>query len=55
MHEAKQFDWVSNVLQDVITFLTENNLEDSAQVLADALAFIELDLQKLAPPTSPLS
>jgi hypothetical protein len=55
MHEAKQFDWVSHVLQDVITFLTENNLEESAQVLADAVEHIELDLQKLALPTSSLS
>ena len=45
MHERADLDWVEYVLRDVITFLAENEMMQSAQMLAVAAAHIEHDMK----------
>lgn len=46
MRNRADLEWVENVLYDVITFLAENELMRSAQMLAVAAAHIEHDMKK---------
>jgi hypothetical protein len=49
MQERKELDWVGYVLQDVITFLIENEMIDSAQMLAVAATHVDHDLKGRKP------
>jgi hypothetical protein len=42
-------DWVGYVLRDVVTFLAENEMMQSAQMLAVAAAHIEHDIKRQRP------
>lgn len=46
MQKRSEFDWVGYVLRDVVTFLAENRMGPSAQILAVAAAHIDEDLKK---------
>lgn len=45
MYERSEMDWVDYVLRDIITFLAENEMMQSAQRLAVAAAHIEHDMK----------
>ena len=45
MQKRSELDWVGYVLRDVITFLADNELMQSAQMLAVAAAHIEHDMK----------
>jgi hypothetical protein len=49
MQERKELDWVGYVLRDVVTFLAENDMMLSAQMLAVAAAHIDHDLRRQTP------
>ena len=49
MHQREELDWVGYVLRDVVTFLAENDMMQSAQMLAVAAAHIEHDMKRLKP------
>jgi hypothetical protein len=46
MQKRADADWVGYVLRDVVTFLAENELMQSAQMLAVAAAHIEHDIKR---------
>ncbi len=45
MNERAEFDWIGYVLWDVVNFLAENDMMQSAQMLAVASAHIDHDLR----------
>lgn len=49
MQKQPELDWVSYVLRDVITFLAENEMMQSARMLAIAAAHIEHDMKRPEP------
>lgn len=49
MYERTELDWVGYVLRDVVTFLAENDMMQSAQMLAVAAAHIDHDLRRHTP------
>ena len=49
MQKRSELDWVGYVLRDVITFLADNELMQSAQMLAVAAAHIEHDMTREKP------
>lgn len=50
MQKRPELDWVGYVLRDVVTFLAENEMMDSAKMLAVAAAHIEHDMKREKPP-----
>lgn len=51
MQKRPELEWVGYVLRDVVTFLADNEMMQSAQMLAVAAAHIEHDMKKHnAPP-----
>jgi hypothetical protein len=46
MQKRADADWVGYVLRDVVTFLAENEMMQSAQMLAVAAAHIEHDIKR---------
>lgn len=50
MQKRPELDWVGYVLRDVVTFLAENEMMQSAQMLAVAAAHIEHDMNRQKPP-----
>lgn len=46
MQKRSDTDWVGYVLRDVVTFLAENDMMQSAQMLAVAAAHIEHDMKR---------
>ena len=50
MQKQADADWVGYVLRDVVTFLAENEMMQSAQMLAVAAAHIEHDMTREKPP-----
>jgi len=48
MQKRADENWVGYVLRDVVTFLVENEMMDSARMLAVAAAHIEHDLRRQA-------
>lgn len=52
MQKPLELEWVGYVLRDVVTFLAENEMMQSAQMLAVAAAHIEHDIKRnaTAPP-----
>jgi hypothetical protein len=53
MQKRADADWVGYVLRDVVTFLAENEMMQSAQMLAVAAAHIEHDMRKSRPAQQP--
>jgi hypothetical protein len=53
MQKRVSSDWVGYVLRDVVTFLAENEMMQSAQMLAVAAAHIEHDLKREKTPEGP--
>ncbi|MDZ4066648.1 MAG: hypothetical protein U1E06_07305 [Tabrizicola sp.] len=53
MQKRPELDWVGYVLCDVITFLAENEMMQSAQMLAVAAAHIEHDMKRQEPVSQP--
>lgn len=53
MQKQADADWVGYVLRDVVTFLAENEMMQSAQMLAVAAAHIELDMRRSNPVPQP--
>lgn len=53
MQKQADADWVGYVLRDVVTFLAENELMQSAQMLAVAAAHIEHDIRRSKPSPKP--
>jgi hypothetical protein len=49
MQNRADADWVGYVLRDVVTFLAENEMMQSAQMLAVAAAHIEHDVRRSRP------
>lgn len=49
MQQREKLDWVGYVLQDVITFLAQNDMMDSAKMLAVAAAHIEHNMNRSKP------
>lgn len=45
MQKRPELEWVRYVLRDVVTFLAENEMMQSAQMLAVAAAHIEHDMK----------
>lgn len=52
MRKRPELDWVGYVLRDVVTFLAENEMMQSAQMLAVAAAHIEHDMKSEKPSIS---
>lgn len=46
MQKRSELDWVGYVLRDVVTFLAENDMMQSAQMLAVAAAHIDHDMRR---------
>jgi hypothetical protein len=53
MQKRADADWVGYVLRDVVTFLAENEMMQSAQMLAVAAAHIEHDMKREKHPVPP--
>lgn len=53
MQKRADADWVGYVLRDVVTFLAENEMMQSAQMLAVAAAHIEHDMRRSKPVPQP--
>jgi hypothetical protein len=53
MQKRADADWVGYVLRDVVTFLAENEMMQSAQMLAVAAAHIEHDMRRSRPVPQP--
>jgi hypothetical protein len=53
MQKRSDLDWVGYVLRDVVTFLAENDMMQSAQMLAVAAAHIEHDMKREKPVPQP--
>lgn len=53
MQKRPELDWVGYVLRDVVTFLAENEMMQSAQLLAVAAAHIEHDMKGQQPVPQP--
>jgi hypothetical protein len=53
MQKRPELDWVGYVLRDVVTFLAENEMMQSAQMLAVAAAHIEHDIKRGKLPDPP--
>lgn len=53
MQKRPELDWVGYVLRDVVTFLAENEMMQSAQMLAVAAAHIEHDIKRSKPVSQP--
>jgi hypothetical protein len=53
MQKRADADWVGYVLRDVVTFLAENEMMQSAQMLAVAAAYIEHDMKRGPKPDVP--
>jgi hypothetical protein len=53
MQKRPELDWVGYVLRDVVTFLAENEMMQSAQMLAVAAAHIEHDMRRSKPVPQP--
>jgi hypothetical protein len=49
MQKRSELDWVGYVLRDVVTFLAENDMMQSAQMLAVAAAHIDHDMRRNCP------
>jgi hypothetical protein len=49
MQQREELDWVGSVLRDVVTFLAQNDMMDSANMLAVATAHIEHDMRREKP------
>lgn len=49
MQQKEELNWVGSVLGDVVTFLAQNDLMDSAKMLAIAAAHIEHDMRREKP------
>jgi hypothetical protein len=49
MQKRAELDWVGCVLRDVITFLAENNMFDSASMLSAVAAHIEDERKRQKP------
>jgi hypothetical protein len=54
MQKRAGADWVGHVLWDVVAFLAENEMMQSAQMLAVAAAHIEHDMIKPSPVPHPI-
>lgn len=54
MQKRPELDWVGYVLRDVVTFLAENEMMQSAQMLAVAAAHIEHDMKGRKRPQAPV-
>lgn len=50
MQMTAEVDWVGFVLRDVVTFLAENDMMQSAQMLAVAAAHIDHDMRRQKQP-----
>lgn len=50
MQRRPDLEWVGYVLRDVVTFLADNEMMQSAQMLAVAAAHIEHDMKREKPP-----
>jgi hypothetical protein len=46
MQEQAELNWVGYVLSDVITFLAENDMMESAKMLSIAAAHIDHDMRR---------
>lgn len=53
MQKRPELDWIGYVLRDVVTFLAENEMMQSAQMLAVAAAQIEHDMNREKPVPQP--
>jgi hypothetical protein len=53
MQKRADADWVGYVLRDVVTFLAENEMMQSAQMLAVAAAHIEHNMKRSRPVPQP--
>jgi hypothetical protein len=53
MQKRADADWVGYLLRDVVTFLAENEMMQSAQMLAVAAAHIEHDMRRSRPVPQP--
>jgi len=53
MQNRPELDWVGYVLRDVVTFLAENEMMQSAKMLAVAAAHIEHDIKRSKPVSQP--
>jgi hypothetical protein len=49
MQKRPEQDWVAYVLRDVVIFLAENDMIQSAQMLAVAAAHIDHDMRRKSP------
>lgn len=49
MKKRAELDWIGYVLRDVVTFLAENNMFDSAKMLSVAAAHIEHEMKRQKP------
>ena len=49
MQDQEELNWVGYVLRDVVTFLAQNDMIDSAKMLAVAAAHIENDMKRQKP------
>jgi hypothetical protein len=53
MQKRHEQDWVGNVLRDMVTFLAENEMMQSAQMLTIAAAQIEREMKRQKPVPQP--
>lgn len=53
MQKRPDLDWVQHVLHDVVTVLAENEMMQSAQMLAVVAAHIQHDLKREKPAPKP--